>query len=103
MLDIRPSIGIRIGSVEAFHDLVQLPGYHALFTLEPHWRRRHQFNSRLHLSPAEATAGLAIYTRVIRWSCSAQRSLGGPVREVKRQAAEGGGLDPVRCELPQGH
>jgi len=34
-------------------DLVQLPGYHALFTLEPHWRRRHQFNSRLHLSPAE--------------------------------------------------
>jgi AraC-like DNA-binding protein len=34
-------------------DLVSLPGYHALFTLEPQWRRRHQFNSRLHLPPAE--------------------------------------------------
>ena len=34
-------------------DLVSLPGYHALFTLEPQWRRRHQFNSRLHMSPAE--------------------------------------------------
>jgi len=34
-------------------DLVSLPGYHALFTLEPQWRRRHQFKSRLHLPPAE--------------------------------------------------
>jgi AraC-like DNA-binding protein len=34
-------------------DLLSLPGYHALFTLEPQWRRRHQFNSRLHLPPAE--------------------------------------------------
>ncbi len=34
-------------------DLGSLPGYHALFTLEPQWRRRHQFNSRLHLPPAE--------------------------------------------------
>ena len=34
-------------------DLASVPGYHALFTLEPQWRRRHQFNSRLHLSPAE--------------------------------------------------
>ena len=34
-------------------DLASLPGYHALFTLEPQWRRRHQFKSRLHLSPAE--------------------------------------------------
>jgi len=34
-------------------DLGSLPGYHALFTLEPQWRRRHQFKSRLHLSPAE--------------------------------------------------
>lgn len=34
-------------------DLAALPGYHALFTLEPQWRRRHQFNSRLHLPPAE--------------------------------------------------
>jgi AraC-like DNA-binding protein len=34
-------------------DLAALPGYHALFTLEPQWRRRHRFNSRLHLPPAE--------------------------------------------------
>jgi len=34
-------------------DLTSLPGYHALFTLEPKWRSRHQFGSRLHLSPAE--------------------------------------------------
>lgn len=32
-------------------DLVQLPGYHALFGLEPQWRRRHQFKNRLHLPP----------------------------------------------------
>ena len=35
------------------NDLTTLPGYHALFTLEPAWRTRHRFNSRLHLSPAE--------------------------------------------------
>ncbi len=34
-------------------DLATLPGYHALFTLEPAWRARHQFKSRLHLAPAE--------------------------------------------------
>jgi len=34
-------------------DLLTLPGYHALFTLEPAWRRRHQFNSRLRLSSRE--------------------------------------------------
>ncbi len=34
-------------------DLTSLPGYHALFTLEPKWRQRHKFNSRLHLPPAE--------------------------------------------------
>lgn len=36
-----------------FADLKSLPGYHALFTLEPAWRKRHQFNSRLQLTPAE--------------------------------------------------
>jgi AraC-like DNA-binding protein/mannose-6-phosphate isomerase-like protein (cupin superfamily) len=35
------------------YDLRALPGYHALFTLEPAWRRRHQFNSRLHLTSQE--------------------------------------------------
>jgi AraC family L-rhamnose operon transcriptional activator RhaR len=35
------------------YDLRTLPGYHALFTLEPAWRRRHQFLGRLRLSPQE--------------------------------------------------
>ena len=34
-------------------DLPALPGYRAVFTLEPAWRSRHQFNSRLHLAPQE--------------------------------------------------
>jgi AraC-like DNA-binding protein len=34
-------------------DLLEMPGYHALFHLEPTWRASHQFNSRLHLSPAD--------------------------------------------------
>lgn len=37
----------------AWFDLPALAGYHALFTLEPAWRSRHQFKSRLHLSPQE--------------------------------------------------
>jgi AraC-like DNA-binding protein/mannose-6-phosphate isomerase-like protein (cupin superfamily) len=40
-------------------DLRTLPGYHALFTLEPAWRRRHQFRSRLRLSAAELNVVLA--------------------------------------------
>jgi len=34
-------------------DLPGLAGYHALFRLEPAWRRRHKFNSRLRLAPRE--------------------------------------------------
>lgn len=34
-------------------DLGLLPGYHALFKLEPAWRKRHNFESRLHLSAKE--------------------------------------------------
>ncbi len=41
-------------------DLHSLSGYHALFTLEPAWRRRHQFKSRLHLSPPDLNAVLAL-------------------------------------------
>jgi len=41
-------------------DLATLPGYHALFTLEPAWRGRHQFQSRLHLPPRELETVLAI-------------------------------------------
>lgn len=32
-------------------DLAGLPGYHALFHLEPAWRKRHDFRSRLRLTP----------------------------------------------------
>ncbi|MFK7738374.1 MAG: helix-turn-helix domain-containing protein [Pirellulaceae bacterium] len=41
-------------------DLQSLPGYHALFTLEPAWRKRHQFTSRLQLNPAEVAESLRI-------------------------------------------
>jgi AraC family L-rhamnose operon transcriptional activator RhaR/AraC family L-rhamnose operon regulatory protein RhaS len=34
-------------------DLTALAGYHALFTLEPAWRRRHGFKSRLHVAPKD--------------------------------------------------
>ena len=34
-------------------DLPSLPGYQAMFHLEPAWRKRHQFNSRLRLSASE--------------------------------------------------
>jgi AraC-like DNA-binding protein len=34
-------------------DVTQLPGYHALFALEPKLRRRHRFQSRLRLSMNE--------------------------------------------------
>ena len=35
------------------YDLRTLPGYHALFTLEPAWRQRNQFQGRLRLTPPE--------------------------------------------------
>jgi AraC family L-rhamnose operon transcriptional activator RhaR/AraC family L-rhamnose operon regulatory protein RhaS len=35
------------------NELRALPGYHALFVLEPAWRLRHQFNSRLRLTAQE--------------------------------------------------
>lgn len=40
----------------ALLDLPSVPGYHALFTLEPAWRDRHQCKSRLHLSAKELTS-----------------------------------------------
>ena len=40
-------------------DLQSLPGYHALFTLEPAWRKRHGFNSRLQLSPPELVQAIS--------------------------------------------
>jgi AraC family L-rhamnose operon transcriptional activator RhaR/AraC family L-rhamnose operon regulatory protein RhaS len=41
------------------YDLRTLPGYHALFTLEPAWRHRHQFNGRLRLTAQELSLVLA--------------------------------------------
>lgn len=41
-------------------DLVSVPGYHALFTLEPHRRSRQPTKSRLHLTSNELT-------RIIGW------------------------------------
>ena len=41
-------------------DLPSLPGYHALYTLEPVWRVRHKFNSRLHLTPKDLGVVIAI-------------------------------------------
>lgn len=34
-------------------DINSIPGYHALFTLEPAWRSRHNFDSRLRLTPVD--------------------------------------------------
>lgn len=34
-------------------DMHSIPGYHALFTLEPAWRTRHNFDSRLRLPPVD--------------------------------------------------
>jgi AraC-like DNA-binding protein len=45
-------------------DLQSLPGYHALFTLEPAWRKRHGFNSRLQLSPTELVQAISFVDRL---------------------------------------
>ncbi|WP_182866608.1 helix-turn-helix domain-containing protein [Rhodopirellula sp. JC639] len=45
-------------------DLQSLSGYHALFTLEPAWRRRHQFTSRLQLNPAEIGEALRLVDKL---------------------------------------
>lgn len=46
------------------YDLRTLPGYHALFTLEPAWRRRHQFNGRLRLTPQDLSVLLAFVDKL---------------------------------------
>ncbi len=43
-------------------DLPSLPGYHAMFHLEPAWRKRHQFKSRLQLAGDELHATQQIIT-----------------------------------------
>jgi len=46
------------------YDLRTLPGYHALFILEPAWRQRHQFNSRLRLTPQELAVLMSLVERL---------------------------------------
>jgi AraC family L-rhamnose operon transcriptional activator RhaR/AraC family L-rhamnose operon regulatory protein RhaS len=46
------------------YDLRTLPGYHALFTLEPAWRQRHQFNGRLRLAPQELSVVMALVDKL---------------------------------------
>ena len=46
------------------YDLRTLPGYHALFTLEPAWRQRHQFNGRLCLKPLEMSVVLVMVDKL---------------------------------------
>lgn len=41
-------------------DLPGLPGYHALFHLEPTWRKRHQFRSRLRVTPSEMATAIGM-------------------------------------------
>lgn len=41
-------------------DLMSVPGYHVLFTLEPAFRERHQFNSRLRLSPMDLAHAIEV-------------------------------------------
>jgi len=45
-------------------DLESLSGYHALFTLEPASRQRHQFTSRLQLNPAEIGESLRLIDKL---------------------------------------
>ncbi len=45
-------------------DLPSLPGYHALFTLEPAWRERHEFRSRLRLGGADLETAVGLVDRL---------------------------------------
>jgi len=45
-------------------DLAQLPGYFALFRLEPVWRDRHEFKSRLHLTPMDLSYATSLIEKL---------------------------------------
>ncbi len=45
-------------------DLQTLPGYHAMFNLEPAWRDRHRFESRLQLAPGELVTAIRLVDRI---------------------------------------
>ncbi len=57
-------------------DLVSVPGYHALFTLEPAWRSRHQCKSRLHLSSKELTPIIELSERLEKELLARQAGFG---------------------------
>ncbi len=44
----------------SFSDLQSLPGFHALFTLEPALQKRHMFSSRLQLSAVELVQAIQL-------------------------------------------
>lgn len=46
------------------HDLLSLPGYHAVFDLEPAFRDQHHFRSRLHLQPEGLEKARRLVARV---------------------------------------
>lgn len=45
-------------------DLKAMPGYHALFTLEPAFRQRHRFDSRLRLAPMDLAYAIELVDRL---------------------------------------
>lgn len=45
-------------------DLYALPGYHALFLLEPALRKQHNFSSRLHLKPVVLSQVLSLVEKI---------------------------------------
>jgi len=45
-------------------DLRSMPGYHALFTLEPQYRQRHRFAGRLRLNDGQLTRAAALVTEL---------------------------------------
>ncbi|MEL6105594.1 MAG: helix-turn-helix domain-containing protein [Planctomycetota bacterium] len=57
-------------------DLQSLSGYHALFTLEPAWRKRHQFTSRLQLRPVEIADAIELVDKLDRELTSRRAGFG---------------------------
>ncbi len=53
-------------------DLIESPGFHALFRLEPHYRREHAFESRLKLDSRQLKEVTQLITRMVRQKQAAQ-------------------------------
>jgi AraC family L-rhamnose operon transcriptional activator RhaR/AraC family L-rhamnose operon regulatory protein RhaS len=67
--------------LSAHGDLQRLPGFHALFYVEPHYRRRHRFASRLRLSTGEMDEARRLVGRIEH-----EFKRGGPGRETLLRA-----------------